>query len=123
MIASGTPAGGIWLATAPVDMRLSYDGLSGLVRNRLGRDPASGSWFVFVNRRRTMMKVLAFDRGGYWIWSKRLEQGQFAKATQSGPVEPLSPFGLLALLEGVDVLTARRRRRYIRPGKPLSLAA
>lgn len=115
MIAGGRPAGGIWLATAPADMRMSFDGLSALVRNRLGRDPASGAWYVFVNRRRTMMKVLAFDRGGYWIWSKRLERGLFARAVSSRPAEPMSPFGLLALLEGIDVLASRRRRRYARP--------
>ena len=62
----------IWLCTIPTDMRRSFDGLSALVRNELGADPTSGNWFVFVNRRRTMMKVLAFDGDGYWIWSKRL---------------------------------------------------
>ncbi len=77
---AGRPAGGIWLATAPADMRMSFDGLSALVRTRLGRDPVSGAWYVFINRRRTMMKVLAFDSGGYWIWSKRLERGLFARA-------------------------------------------
>ena len=111
---AGRPAGGIWLAAAPADMRMSFDGLSALVRTRLGRDPVSGAWCVFINRRRTMMKVLAFDSGGYWIWSKRLERGLFARAASSGPAEPLSPFGLLALIEGVDVLAARRRVRFRR---------
>jgi transposase len=117
VITGGRPTGGIWLATAPADMRMSYDGLSALVRNRLGRDPTSGAWYVFVNRRRNMMKVLAFDRGGYWIWSKRLEQGRFAGDTRSGPAAPLSQFGLVALLEGIDVLSARHRRRYRAPGE------
>ena len=56
---AGQPSGGIWLATAPADMRMSFDGLSALVRTRLGRDPVSGAWCVFINRRRTMKKVLA----------------------------------------------------------------
>ena len=48
--------------------------LGGGIVLRLRRDPASGAWHVFVNRCRTMLKVLAFDRGGYWIWSKHLER-------------------------------------------------
>jgi transposase len=73
----------IWLCTQPTDMRRSFDGLSALVRNHLGEDPSSGHWFAFINRRRTQIKILAFEEGGYWVWSKRLEQGQFA--TVGGP--------------------------------------
>ena len=65
-------------ARGPPDMRRSFDGLSALARNLLGENPASGHWFVFVNRRGTILKILAFDTGGYWIWAKRLEQGRFA---------------------------------------------
>ena len=56
---NGWPAGGIWLSTQPTDMRKSFDGLSGLVRNHLRDDPLSGRWFVFINRRRTILKILA----------------------------------------------------------------
>lgn len=67
----------IWLYTEPTDMRKSYDGLSGLVKSNLEEDPLSGQLFVFINKRRTQMKALYFDRTGYCIWSKRLVQGQF----------------------------------------------
>ena len=67
----------IWLCTEPTDMRKSFRGLSALVRNQLKHDPLSGQYFVFVNRRKTQMKVLYFDTDGFCIWSKRLEQGQF----------------------------------------------
>jgi len=67
----------VWLYTQPTDMRKSYDGLSALVKNTLHEDPASGHLFVFINRKRTQMKVLYFDRSGYCVWSKRLEQGRF----------------------------------------------
>ena len=111
---TGRPSGGIRLATAPADMRMSFDGLSALVRTRLGRDPVSGAWYVFINRRRTMMKVPAFDSGGCWIRSRRLERGLFARAGPDGPAQPLSPFGLPALVDGIDVLAARRRVRFRR---------
>ena len=106
--------GSIYLATEPADMRMSYDGLSALVRNRLGRDPTSGSWYLFLNRRRTMLKVIAFDRGGYWIWSKRLEAGLFARIISVSPAEPISATGLMALLDGIDIIRSRQRKRYAR---------
>ena len=77
---NGWPAGGIWLSMQPTDMRKSFDGLSGLVRNHLRDDPLSGRWFVFINRRRTILKILAFEAGGFWVWGKRLEGGLFARA-------------------------------------------
>lgn len=103
----------IWLCTIPTDMRRSFDGLSAMVRNVLGADPTSGSWFAFVNRRRTMMKVLAFDGDGYWIWSKRLEASRFASGdeTRTGKVA-LSGTALVALIEGSDVVIKRHRKRY-----------
>jgi len=103
----------IWLCTQPTDMRRSFDGLSALVRNHLGEDPSSGHWFTFINRRRTQIKILAFEEGGYWIWSKRLEQGQFAALGDPGEVKKgLSRTALLALLEGVDLVVKRQRKRY-----------
>lgn len=59
----------------PVSMRLSYDGLYALARHGMGQDPLSGNLFAFINRRATQIKVLYFDRTGWCIWSKRLEQG------------------------------------------------
>ena len=65
----------IWLCTTPTDMRKSFTGLSAAVKRLLGENPASGEWFVFVNRRGTQIKVLYFDRSGYCIWSKRYLTG------------------------------------------------
>ena len=58
----------------PVDMRRSFDGLYALTRHELGQDPMSGALFVFINRRATQMKVLYWDRTGFCVWAKRLEQ-------------------------------------------------
>ena len=115
----GWPAGGIFLSTEPADMRCSFDGLSALVSARLGRDPCSGSWYMFINRRRTMVKVLGFEPGGYFIWSKRLEQGLFAAAaSDGGATVRLSPTEMMALLDGIDVAIRGRRKRFDvpRPG-------
>ena len=108
-----TSAGRIWLCTQPTDMRCSFDGLSARVRRHLGQDPTSGHWFVFINRRRSLLKILAFDTGGCWIWSKRLEQGQFGP--RDGGREGkriLSRTDLQALLEGIDMQIIRQRKRY-----------
>ena len=104
-------------------MRRSFDGLSAMVRNHMGADPTGGHWFVFVNRRRTLLKVLAFDGDGYWIWAKRLEAGQFAapgrpadgkRALDSARCRSLlmTRTDLLALLEGIDFVVKKRRKRY-----------
>ena len=88
---SGWPQGGIWLSRDPADMRRSFDGLCALVSSHLGCNPTDGRWYVFINRRRTIVKVLGFERGGFFIWSKCLEQGLF------GP-PPASNHAALALL-------------------------
>src|SRR5690625_5462313 len=63
------------------DMRKSFNGLSGLVRNQLGRDPASGAVFVFLNRRRTLIKMFHWEAGGYVLYYKRLEPVSFPPAS------------------------------------------
>ncbi|MDE0532812.1 MAG: IS66 family insertion sequence element accessory protein TnpB [Albidovulum sp.] len=113
---ANVPEGGIWLSTRPADMRKSFDGLAALVRNELGGDVVSGGWFVFADRRRTMMKIIGFGPGGCWIWSQRLEQGLFAVPFgPRGAAAPLSRTDLQALLDGVDFAAVRRRKRYARP--------
>ncbi|MDT0499322.1 IS66 family insertion sequence element accessory protein TnpB, partial [Algiphilus sp. W345] len=111
----------IWLYRQPTDMRRSFDGLSAMVRRHLGREPSDGAWYAFINRRRTQIKVLAFESGGYCVWSKRLEQGQFGTADQAD--DPMSPAQFLALLEGLDWRLVRRRKRYEKPRKSVAAGA
>ena len=107
------PGRRVWLCVQPTDMRRSFDGLSAVVRQHLGEDPSSGQWFAFINRRRTQMKILAFEEGGYCVWSKRLEQGQFAALGAGGARKrALCHTEFLALLEGVDMVIKRQRKRY-----------
>jgi len=103
----------IWLCLQPTDMRRSFDGLSAQVRRFMGEDPSRGDWFVFINRRRSQLKILAYEEGGYCLWSKRLEQGRFALPhSVDGVKRGLSRTALLALLEGFDMEVIRQRKRY-----------
>ena len=108
----------VFIGLEPIDMRSSFDGLAARVSARLARDPLDGHLYCFVNRTRTLMKVLFFDRSGYCILYKRLEQGSFALpkvAAPGGGVE-LTPAELGLILEGIDLNGATRRKRYQRSG-------
>lgn len=107
----------VFLATEPVDMRGSFDALAGAVR-RLSLDPQDGHLYVFTNARRTLMKVLFFDRSGWCVLAKRLEQGTFQiPAVAPGQRQLAIDAAVLGLiLEGVDLSCAPRRKRYAPPG-------
>ncbi|MBU2755108.1 IS66 family insertion sequence element accessory protein TnpB [Acidithiobacillus sp. CV18-2] len=102
----------VWLYAPPADMRKSFDGLSALVRQKLAGDPASGQLFVFLNRRRTQLKVLYFEPGGYCLWSKRLEAGRFHFNEQAGDRQALSWTDLSLMIEGIDLSSLRRFKRF-----------
>ena len=104
------PEGGVrvFLYGAPADMRKSFDGLSALTKNVLGEDPLSGSLFVFINRRRSQIKVLYFDRSGYCVWSKRLERGRFAHRNVAIKY-PLNLTQLKLILEGIELQNIRQK--------------
>lgn len=92
-------------------MRKSFDGLCGLVRTELGRHPASGEVFVFVNRRRTLIKLLHWQRGGFVLYYKRLESGSFTMVN-AGDTTRILWTDLVLMIEGVRVEKARFSRRY-----------
>ena len=104
----------VYLCNQPVDMRKSYNGLCGCVEQLLGADPLSGHLFVFFNRKRTMVKILVWDRTGFCLYCKRLEQGRFQIGAHESPTTKSSvDFArLLLLLEGLDLREARQRKRY-----------
>jgi transposase len=105
-----------FLALEPIDMRHSFDGLAALVQARLGQDPLSGHLYAFVNSRRTLLKLLFFDRTGYCIVYRRLERGTFQlpKVPAGQSRAELAPVELALILEGIDLSTAARRKRYLR---------
>ena len=93
----------------PVDMRKSFDGLLALVRGALHEDPLSDCVFVFVNRRRNLLKAIYWDRTGYCLLAKRLEQGRFLLPGTDAK-QALSPQALRLILDGI-ALGARSRLR------------
>jgi transposase len=105
----------IWLYNRPCDMRKSYDGLSTLVKGQLRENPLSGELFVFINRKRTQMKILYFDRSGYCVWGKRLEQGQFQAHAGTDDKKRLEWTDLKLILEGIDTRFVRHFKRYKHP--------
>jgi transposase len=107
----------VFLCTRPTDLRKSFDGLSGLVQECFGQDLLTGHLFLFLNRRRDRLKILYFDRDGLAIWYKRLEAGTFQLPVSAGAdsVE-LQPAQLALLLSGIDLHTARQRKRFHHAG-------
>lgn len=93
----------VWLATAPVDMRKSFDSLAEVVRSFLGHDPLSGSLFVFRNRNAQRVKILWYADGGLTIYYKRLERGTFQFPTSGEKSLSISSAELVRLLAGMQV--------------------
>jgi transposase len=93
----------VWVATMPVDMRKSFDGLAEVVRSFLGHDPLSGSMFVFRNRGGHLLKILWWDRDGLAIYYKRLEQGSFAFPKCNRPAVEITGEELRRLLSGLNM--------------------
>src|SRR5579871_6078976 len=78
------PATRIYLAAGATDMRKGFEGLYGLVRDRLQLEPLSGHIFIFSNAPRNRLKLLFWDGSGLWVCGKRLEKGRFRWTEQSG---------------------------------------
>ena len=106
----------IFLYAQPTDMRCGFNKLSMFAETFMGQDPFSGHLFVFFNKRGDKCKILFWDRTGFCIWYKRLEQGTFAKTGNStnGVSLEIDIAGLSMILEGIDVSQAKRRKRYKR---------
>ena len=114
--------GRVFLCALPTDMRKSFDSLAGLVQEQLGQDPLAGDLFVFRSRRGDRLKLLYWDSDGLAIWYKRLEEGTFvfpnadaqrSKVGEHGIV--IRPAELAMLLDGIDLQSVKRRKRFQRP--------
>ena len=117
------PSVRIYLARGPTDMRKQIDGLAALVEQVLEHDPFDGHLFVFCNRRRNRVKILYWEGSGFWLLHKRLEKGTFAwplRVDDARASVRMSPAELAALLGGIDVRAARRRRWFSRKNETRS---
>lgn len=105
----------VFLCVEPCDMRKSFNGLHGIVTEKLGEDPRSGALFAFTNKRRSLLKILYWDGSGLWVLAKRLEKGTFSwpKGTDvSDGKLRLSATALAFLLDGIDMREGCRRPWY-----------
>ena len=105
-----------YLYAGPADMRKSFDGLCGLVINHMDRDPMSGDVFIFMNRRRTLIKLLIWDQTGFVIYYKRLEKGTFElPSVEEGQSSvKITRRMLMLILEGISLQDIKTRKRYRR---------
>jgi transposase len=101
----------VFVATAPVDLRASFNKLFALTQSVLQQDPLSGHWFVFTNQDRNRVKLLFWDGSGLWVCAKRLEKGRFTWPQGAGACRTLRSEQLLALLSGLEV---REKRGWYR---------
>ena len=106
----------IFICTQPVDMRLSFDGLAGLVQTHFGMNALSGHLFVFFSRRRDRMKLLAWDVDGFVLYYKRLEQGTFSWVDNLHllPGSEILATDFTLVLAGINPADVKRSKRYKR---------
>ena len=104
----------IWLCTGPTDMRRGFDRLAEQAEQGTRRDPQSGHLFVFRSRRGDRLKALYWDKDGYVLWYKRLEEGTFRlpRVAEGQSSVEMRPSELAMLLEGIDLRSVRRLPRY-----------
>jgi transposase len=111
------PSVRIYLATGKVDLRRGHDGLSAIVRNQWKVDIYGGHLFVFVGRRADRCKILFWDRGGFVLYYKRLERGRFRvpKVAADASSVRIDATELAMLLDGIDVVSVKRPKRWEPP--------
>jgi transposase len=105
------PSVRLFVAREPVDMRKAIDGLSGVVRDVLTEDPMSGHLFIFFNKRSNRVKILWWDRSGFWLLLKRLEEGRFKlpalKQNESTKTLRVTASELALVLDGIERVSVR----------------
>ncbi len=115
-----------YLYRGQADMRKSFDGLSGIVRNELQKDPLSGEVFIFINKRCNQVKVLLWEGDGFSLYYKRLEKGTYELPLlkEDIPSVELRSDELMLILQGISLKSVRRRKRFhIHEKKSLNVLA
>ncbi len=102
-----------YLCCQPTDMRNGFDGLAGIARSFLGKDPISGDIFIFLNKAGTHIKLLYWDGDGFALYYKRLEKGRFdRRTTVHGVSREMRREELLMLLEGLSFDKMKQKKRF-----------
>ena len=108
----------VFLYRQPTDMRKSFHGLIALTESELKQDPLSGSFFVFVNRRRDRIKILYWGQTGFCLWYQQLQQGTYQLPSHESLDEQvaleMTRSQLSLILDGIDLTSVRQRRRFQR---------
>jgi transposase len=109
----------LWLCTGPTDMRRGFDRLAEQAQQMTRQDPRAGHLFIFRSRGGDRLKALYFDRDGYALWYKRLEEGTFKlpKVEADQAAVELRASELAMILDGIDLASVKRGKRYRLPGK------
>ena len=109
----------VFLYRRPTDMRKSFNGLVALTESALKQDPLSGSFFVFVNRRRDRIKILYWGQTGFCIWYQQLQKGTYqlpaADMLEELDTIEVTRSQLSLILDGIDLSSARQRMRFQLP--------
>jgi transposase len=104
----------VFAARERVDFRKGFDGLCAIVRDQFGDDPLSGHLYLFFNRRGNRIKILVWDKNGFWLFYKRLERGVFERVEGGGARIEIDRAHLSMLLDGVDTKSSRFFRHFVR---------
>ena len=103
-----------FLFTIPTDMRKGFDGLQGLIENKMQRQSTGGDVFVFVNKRRDKIKLLHWEPGGFVLYYKRLEKGTLKLPDMEGDTSIVTWSELIMIIEGISIKDVEKRLRYSR---------
>ena len=116
------PSVRVFVCLRPTDMRRSFDGLAALVEQFVGQSPLSGHLFLFRNRSGDRVKILYWDRDGYALWYKRLEQGTFRLPESEAEASSLEidATQLVLILGGLELAGAKRQRRFALKGREIN---
>jgi transposase len=100
-------------------MRKGFDSLSGIIQQHIHQNPLSGAVFIFLNKRRTQMKLLLWEGDGFSLYHKRLEKGTYELplCDSDAPHAAISAEQLLLILKGISLRHVRKRKRYAHPLK------
>jgi transposase len=102
----------VFLSRSPVDFRKAHDGLCSVIRDEFRDDPFAGDVFVFFNRAKDRIKLVVWDRNGFWLLYKRLEKGRFPFAVSGAGRVEIEQGQLAMILEGIEWKSAKRASRF-----------